>query len=376
MDYNNLGNSGEQPDGGGRRPISLDYLKYKGKIKQIALIAVIIIAIMSISLSTVYQLNSGEQAIITRFGRYVRTEDVPGLQTKLPWIEKSYIVNVEGIRRLEFGYRTSGVSDMVESHPDNPTNSSLNATGDSKDSSVQYETVDQGNESSMLTKDENIVIADWAIQYKVADSRAYLFNVIYPIDTLRIIAESAYRRVVASHDLDDILTDKKDTMQGEVLVDLQALCNQYGLGIVITSVELQDAMPPEQVKAAFLDVTAAQEEKAAMINEATRYENEKLPVARGDAEKKLNDAEGYKQERINEAVGAASRYTSIEEEYAKMPGITKTRMYLEMIHEVLPKVRQVYIMDESSDTLKVIPISGAEDNALLPSVATYGKEGK
>ena len=374
MDYNG-NNPGESGSHGPyqHRPINLDTLKFKKFVKRFGVIILVVIAALIIAFQSLYQLSSGSQAVVTRFGRYVRTEEVPGLKLKVPFIETAYVVNVEGIRRLEFGYRTSGMSNSSLYSPASPSNSNINYSGDGYYSDVpEYQYTDKTSESTMLTRDENIVIAEWAIQYKVTDSHDWLFNVAHPEETLRIISESTYRRVVASHDLDDILTDQKDTMQNEVLVDLQALCNQYGLGVIVTSVELQDAMPPEEVKAAFLDVTAAQEEKAAMINEATRYENEKLPVARGDAQKALNDAEGYRQERINEALGAASRYTSIEEEYAKMPGITKTRMYLEMVKEVFPHLKQVYIMDEASETLKVISLD--ETATTGPDAASYSSE--
>lgn len=374
MDYN--GNSDHsQYTGGPRKPINLDLLKYKKKIRRIVSVAAVVIAALVLLMSSVYQLNSGAQAVITRFGKYVRTEEMPGLKLKIPFIEKRYIVDVEGIRRLEFGYRTTAAKSATPDYA--PSNSALNYDGSlfSGSASPEYEYVDQISESLMLTRDENIVIADWAIQYKVSDSRAWLFNVVHPDDTLRVISESTYRRVVASHDLDDILTDQKDTMQNEVLVDLQALCNSYGLGVIIASVELQDAMPPDEVKAAFLEVTAAREEKAAMINEATRYENEKLPVARGDAAKAVNDAEGYREGRINEALGATARYTAIEEEFSKSPGTTKTRMYLEMIRKVIPSLRQVYIMDESSDTLKVLSLEEGE-RAQSGALASQSMEGR
>ncbi|MFA7205810.1 MAG: FtsH protease activity modulator HflK [Saccharofermentanales bacterium] len=209
----------------------------------------------------------------------------------------------------------------------------------------------------MLTADENLVIADWAVMYKVVDSYKWLFNVDSPEKTIRTITEAAYRRVVASHSLDDILTNQKDSIQIEIRESLQGICDKYDFGIQITAVQLQDALPPDPVKDAFLEVASAREDKNAKINEATKYENEKLPIARGEAEQILNLAEGYKQQRINEAEGDTSRFLAIQKEYAANTEVTKTRLYLEMIKAVLPQVKEVYIMSDDGDVLKFLPIS-------------------
>jgi membrane protease subunit HflK len=193
--------------------------------------------------------------------------------------------------------------------------------------------------------------------YKIVDSYKYLFNVDDQVGTLRTITESAYRRVVASHSLDDILTNQKESIQFEIRESLQKICDKYNFGILITAVQLQDALPPDKVKAAFLAVASAKEDKSAKINEATKYENEKLPIARGESEQILNLAEGYKQQRINEAGGDAARFLSIQKEYAANPSVTRTRLYLEMIKSVLPKVKEVYIMNDSGDILKFLPIN-------------------
>lgn len=291
------------------------------------IIAVLIVVIMVGS--NIYFLKSSEDAVITFFGKYVRTEKNAGLKFKLPLVEAKTIVDTEGIQRLEFGYRTN----------------------------ANKQTEDVLAEAQMLTADENLVIADWAVMYKIIDSYKYLFNVDEQVATLRTITESAYRRVVASHSLDDILTNQKESIQFEIRESLQKICDKYNFGILITAVQLQDALPPDKVKAAFLAVASAKEDKSAKINEATKYENEKLPIARGESEQILNLAEGYKQQRINEAGGDAARFLSIQKEYAANPSVTRTRLYLEMIKSVLPKVKEVYIMNDSGDILKFLPIS-------------------
>ena len=301
------------------------------KIKTIILISAVALFALILLFNSVYMLNSGEEAVITRFGEYQNTITSTGLQVKLPFIERKYIVNVESIQRLEFGYRSTYDSSYVN----------VNA------------------ESSMLTGDENLVVADWAILYRVKNSYNYLFKVNNPVNALRIIAESSYRRVVASHPLDDILTNQKDAIQDEILADLQQIVDKYELGVLISAVQLQDAMPPDEVKAAFLDVSSAKEQKNAKINEASQYENERLPMARGEAAKLINAAEAYKAQRINEAEGAVARYKAIEAEYAKQPDIMRTRLYLEMLNEVLPKLKRIYFVDENNNTLQFLPLDGS-----------------
>jgi membrane protease subunit HflK len=177
------------------------------------------------------------------------------------------------------------------------------------------------------------------------------------------LAESSYRRVVAFHPLDYILTDMKDMIQANVLIDLQALCDKYETGVLIIAVLLQDAFPPDEVKPAFLDVVSARENRAAMINEATRYVNEKIPIARGDAERMINEAEGYRVRRINEAEGEVARYLAIQAEYTKNLEIMRTRLYLEMIREVMPQLKSVTIVNEG-DLVKFLPIGDSLSEVL------------
>jgi len=301
-------------------------LDKKWPMKKIAGIVIAIIVVIILA-SNVYFLKSNEEAVITLFGKHVRTEKAAGIKFKLPFIENKILVDIEGIRRMEFGYRSPTSEDVLI-------------------------------EARMLTSDENLVIADWAMMYKVNDSYKYLFNVDEQESTLRTITESAYRRVVASHTLDDILTDKKETIQFEIRESLQGICDKYDFGITITAVQLQDAMPPDPVKASFLEVASAKEDKNAKINEATKYENEKLPVARGESQQLLNLAEGYKQQRINEAQGDVARFLSIQKEYAANPAVTKTRLYLEAIKQILPQVKEVYIMSDNGEVLKFLPLTG------------------
>ena len=313
------------------------FQKIKRNAGLYALIGAAVIFALVVAFSGIYTLNSGEEAVVTRFGQYQHTIKKPGLQFKIPFVDTAHIVNVDNVRRLEFGARSIPSSD-----------------GSYSNVYTSYE--DRPEEALMLTKEENLVIADWVVQYHIIDSYDFLFKVDDPEATLRIISESSYRRVTASRPLDDILTDQKESLQIEITSDLQAICNQYELGVRITAVQLQDAAPPDKVKDSFLDVTNAIEDKNAKSNEASRYANENLPQARGKAEALLNEAQGYKAQRINEAQGSVARYAAIEKEYAEQPDIMMTRLYMEMIREVLPRVRHIYFVDASGDTLKFLPL--------------------
>jgi modulator of FtsH protease HflK len=307
----------------------------QARLPRLILLAVIVVLALIFIASGFYFLGSNEEAVVTRFGKLVRIEQEAGLKFKIPWLEVSTKVDIEVIRRMEFGYRS--------------------------DNSGDAEAVLM--EARMLTSDENLVIADWAVMYKVNDSYKYLFNVDDQEGTLRTITEAAYRRVVAAHPLDDILTDKKETIQFEVMESLQGICSKYDFGITITAVQLQDAMPPDPVREAFLEVASAKEDKDAKINEAKKYENEKLPVARGEAEQILNQAEGYKQERINDATGAVARFIAIQKEYAINPDVTRIRLYLEAIRTILPGVKEIYIMNDEGNVLKFLPLDGSGSSA-------------
>lgn len=300
------------------------------KLPRYLLFIPILILVALIAFSGFYFLGSNEEAIVTRFGKHVRTEKNAGLNFKIPLIEECIKVDVAGIRRMEFGYSSSKAI--------------------SSEAALL--------ESRMLTSDENLVIADWAVLYKINDSYKYLFSVDDQVGSLRTITEAAYRRVVAAHPLDDILTDKKESIQFEVRDLLQNICDKYDFGIMITAVQLQDAMPPDQVKAAFLEVASAKEDKNAKINDAKTYENQKLPVARGQSQQILNQAEAYKQERINDATGAVARFSAIQKEYILNPQVTRTRLWLEAIRSFLPGVQEIYIMSDKGDVLKFLPLTG------------------
>jgi len=308
---------------GVRRHDMKDLMK---KWRRIILIVGGIIFALIIIFNSVYSLNSGEEAVVTRFGRHIGTEKTAGLKFKIPFVDRAHIVNVAGVRRMDFGSMLiNGIY------------------------------IDIPEEALMLTGEESrvngLVNADWVIQYRISNSYNYLFKVNNPEATLHSVTQAAYRRVVAAYPLDAILTDRKDDMQREILRDLQEIVNKYEMGVEITAVQLQDASPPDEVRDAFLDVTRSLEDKIAKTNEAERYRNEELPRAEGRAVAAVNEAEAYKERRINESFGTVARYTAIEVEYNNQPDVMRTRLYLEMIREVMPNIEKVYFLDSSTGNL-------------------------
>lgn len=306
---------------------NLKFLKRNSKIGALIIGAIVLLP------QSIYTLGSGEEAIILRLGKHVQTVTKAGLNLKIPFIDTTYKVNVKEIRRLEFGYRT-----------------------ETKEGSI-----DVPDESLMLTGDENLVNLDTTVQYSISDSEKYLFNVNNPIETLRVVAESEIRRGIANHTLDEVLTDNKFEIQQEVTQDLQKVCDKYNLGIKVNTFELQDVNPPAEVEEAFKDVAGAKEDKNSYVNEANSYKNEVVPKSRGNASQILNEAEAYKEDRIERAKGDVASFVQILDKYKGQKEITRTRMYLETLEEVLPGLDK-YIVDEGSGTIKFLPLGNRTDN--------------
>jgi membrane protease subunit HflK len=301
--------------------------KIKKNSRRFAPIVVIIIVLIVLAANAVYTVNNGEEAVITRFGMHIDTVTTPGLQFKVPFVDTAHVVNVEEVRRMEFGYRSDGAGSYV----------------------IIKE------EALMLTGEESrvngLVNADWVVAYRISHSYNYLFKVQKPEDTLRAVTQAAYRRIAAAYPLDAILTDRKEDIQRDIRIELQEICNLYEMGIFIIAVQLQEASPPDEVRDAFLDVTRALEDKIAKTNQAERYRNEQIPLAEGNAVAMINVAEAYTEQRVNEALGVVARYAAIEEEYLNSPDIMRTRLYLEMIREVMPKIETLYFLDQASGSL-------------------------
>ena len=296
----------------------------------------ILLAIILI-LNAVFQIDTEEVGVITRFGKYVRTVD-PGLNVKLPFAERVYKVPVERQQKLEFGFRTVNAGVDTE----------YSRSGKAKD------------ESLMLTGDLNLAEVEWVVQYRVNDAYKYLFKVRNPQNTLRDISEAAMRQIVGDRTVNEVLTVGRAEISDNAEELIQSICTEYSMGIKIEQVVLQDINPPDPVKAAFNAVNEAQQEKETLINKAKSEYNKVIPKASGQAEETIQKAEGYATERINNAKGEVARFSALYREYVKAPEVTKRRIYLETMSSVIPKIGNVVITDQKGNN--VLPLLQMEMN--------------
>ena len=295
----------------------------KGSLKYFVILAVLLWL-----LSGIYIIDPAERGVVLRFGAF-QTSTTQGPHWHIPYpIETVYKVNVERIRAAEIGFR-------------NIQNSSYSGGVSS--------------ESLMLTKDENMVDVKLAVQYKIADAQAYLFNVFNPEMTLSHVVQSVIRQVVGDNTMDHVLTTGREQVAQEVKRHSQNLLNEYNTGLLITAVTMQDAQPPIQVKASFDDVVKAREDEQRYINEAKAYANDIVPRARGASQRIMAEAEAYKSQVVSKSEGEAYRFTQILTEYLKAPVVTKERLYRETLEEVLGSTSKV-IVDSNSNSLMYLPI--------------------
>jgi membrane protease subunit HflK len=279
---------------------------------------------------TFYQIRPEEAGVITRFGKFIRTES-PGLHVKLPILERLYKVAVERQHKEEFGFRT--------------TYSGIRS---------DYAKPGTSNESLMLTGDLNLADVEWVVQYRINDPYKYLFKVRDPVSTMRDISEAIMRQIVGDRTVNEVLTVGRAEIAAIVHQEIQELCTEYSLGLKIEQVILQDVNPPDPVKDAFNAVNQAQQEKETLINQARSEYNKIIPRASGQAEETIQTATGYATERVNNALGEATRFNALYREYIKAPEITKQRLYLETMQKVIPKLGNKIITDEKGNN--VLPL--------------------
>lgn len=271
-----------------------------------------------------YQIEPEEIGLVTRLGKYISTAD-PGLHFKLPLgIDQVIRVPVQRQLKAEFGFRTerAGVRSEYANNDDTQ------------------------REAEMLTGDLNVAQVEWIVQYKIREPRKYIFNVRNPELTLRDMTEAAMRRVVGDHSVTEVLTVGREQVQQQTKDALQDLCNRYEIGIEILQLVLQDVNPPEPVRDSFNEVNQALQEKERAINQAWAKYNSVIPEARGKAQQSLESAEGYATARVNEARGDVARFIALQEEYAKAPRVTRSRLYLEKVAKIYPGAKSRVFIDE------------------------------
>ncbi len=307
------------------RPPDLKDIKIPSINVKIITNIVIVVLLVLFLYSTLFTIDPEEVGVILRFGEYTRTVN-PGLNYKLPFrIEQVYKVPVERQKKLEFGFRTRtpGVR-------------------------TQYSARGYLEESLMLTGDLNAAEVEWIVQYRIKDPYKYLFRVRNAEQTFRDINEAVTREVVGDRTVDEVITIGRKEVASTVAMKLQELSDQYELGLKVDQVVLQDVNPPEPVKPAFNEVNEAQQEREKLINQAKSEYNRIIPRARGEAAKTIEESRGYALERVNRARGEAAKFNAVFKEYIKAKEVTRQRIYLETMNEILRKVGRKLITDEEA----------------------------
>lgn len=285
---------------------------------------VVIVLIVIVVLNSWFIVEAEEIGVILRLGKYNRSVN-PGLKFKLPYVEKLYKVPVERQLKQEFGFRT------------------LKAGVNTSYSSRSYD-----NESLMLTGDLNVAIVEWIVQYRIGDPYQYLFKVRNSTKTLRDMTEASMREVIGDRTVNEVLTVGRQEIATAVQERLQKLCIQYHTGIKIEQVVLQNVTPPDRVKASFNEVNEAQQDKEKLINQAYSEYNKVVPRAVGEAKQLIQQAEGYALNRVNRSQGDVARFIAIYDEYRKAPKVTRQRIYLETMNEIIPQTGEKYIIDDEA----------------------------
>jgi membrane protease subunit HflK len=285
--------------------------------------------------TSVFIVDQAEEAVITRLGKYYITRG-PGLQFKLPFgIDRNYTVNVRAVQTAQFGFSTvkSGISSTYAS---------------------------KTTESTMLTGDLNIVDVEWIMQYRITDSKAWVFNVMERERTIRDVSRSVINRLVGDRAIMDIMSPARSAIEIEGAELMNETFKSYGLGIHVIAVKLQNIDPPAGVQQAFDDVNKAIQDMNRLINEGMQVYNEEIPKARGEAERMILVAQGYAAERVNRAGGDVARFNSVYNEYRNAPEVTRQRLYYEMVEEVFKDEKDMTIIDRNlRNFLPMMNVGGA-----------------
>jgi modulator of FtsH protease HflK len=286
------------------------------------LYAVAGVLLLFVVFSAVYTIDADEVGVIQLFGKYSRTTE-PGLHFKLPWgIETIKKVKTQRVFKEEFGFRTLNPGVKTE-----------------------YSRGDFTSESLMLTGDLNSALVEWIVQYRIKDPANYLFKVENVEATIRYVSETVMRQIVGDNSVDEVIILRRKDIALEVAELMQQLLDEYETGIDIVTVNLQDVNPPVPVQPAFNEVNEARQERERIINEAYEAYNNVIPKAKGQAEQLILEAEGYATNRINRSQGDADKFLAVWKEYTKAKDVTKRRLYLEMMNDVLPKLDKKFIVD-------------------------------
>gem|GEM_PF-59473 len=305
----------------------------KPPMRLIGAVALAIVALILIWTSF-YTVPAESEAVVLRFGKFLKIAE-PGLQFKIPLgVDEYTLVKTRRQLKLEFGFYTPDYT-----NPDQPGNN-------------------QVEEKSMVTGDLNAALVEWVVQYRISDPKEYLFDVRNPGQTLRDLSEAAMREVIGDRTVDEVITIGRQDIEISALARMQELATRYKLGVRVDQVQLKNVNPPREVQASFNEVNKAQQDRENAINIANGDYNEAVPRARGQADQTIRGAEGYRFKRVNEAEGDIASFNAMLSEYIKAPEITRTRLYLETMQDVLPLMGPKIIIDDSmKQLLPILPLS-------------------
>lgn len=307
----------------------------------------ILLAVLGLFLafSTYFQIAPYEQGVVLRFGRHVRTVG-SGPHFKLPLgIERVYRVETEKQHKLEFGFRTIEAGQRST-----------------------YDKEGYAEEASMLTGDLNIADVEWVVQYRIDDPYKFLFELRDPVETIRVVAEAEMRGVVGDMGFDEVIKSKRAEIEELVRTRMNEILTSYQAGVDVKIVQLQDVHPPAAVKDSFEEVNRALQEMERSINEALQERNKILFRVEGEAKQRVAEAEGTRIERVNRAEGDGKRFSLQLAEYRKAPAVTRQRLYLEAMQEVLPKAGRVVVIDDQvKGMLPLLNLQGEIKPAAAPA---------
>lgn len=291
--------------------------------------------------TSVFTVAADSVGVVLRFGKYHGKVD-PGLRFKLPFgIDKVHIVPVERQLTLEFGFSSGNRT--------NPFQASNEAQ----------------MERNMVTGDLNAAEVSWVVQYRISDPFQYLFRMRSPEETLRYASESVMREVIGDRTVDEVITIGRQDVEFQALSTLQDVVTRYEMGLQIDQIQLRDVQPPEPVKPSFDAVSQAQQEQQRLINEARREYERVIPRAAGEADQRISEAEGYAIQRVNESTGDANRFIALYAAYRSAPEVTRRRLYLETMQELMGQLGPKVILDE--DNQQLLPLLNLADPPIRPS---------
>ena len=311
--------------------ISLNLPKPPLRIIGAVAVAVLLLILLWTSYYTV---PAESEAVVLRFGKFLKIAE-PGLHFKIPLgVDEYTLVQTRRQLKLEFGFYTYGYT-----NPDQAGQQQI-------------------EEKSMVTGDLNAALVEWVVQYRISDPKEYLFDVRNPGQTLRDLSEAAMREVIGDRTVDEVITIGRQDIEIEALTRMQELSTLYHLGIRVDQVQLKNVNPPSQVQASFNEVNKAQQDRENAINIANGEYNKVVPKAKGEADQTIRAAEGYRFKRVNEAEGDVAAFSAVLQQYVKAPEITRVRLYLETMSEILPQTGQKIIVDDSlRQLLPILPLS-------------------